>query len=320
MKLLLAAHAVATTAREPPVVGFIGLGTMGWHIAAHLQRHSVEQHGRSALVVWNRSPGKALAHAHEHGTTAVDAPEDLHECDVILLCLPTSADVESVLARVPLKPGVLVIDCTSGEPATSRRIATTLHERCGARFVDAPVSGGPKGAHTGTLTSMLGGTEADCAAAREWVSAYSAKVVRCGPSGAGDAVKAVNNVLNSAHLLLATEGLLALRGLGVDPSVALEVINSSSGRSLQTERLPENVLSRRFAYGFALSLMRKDVAIADDLVHEHTPDATLIPEVARLVRAAEARMGGSVDYTEMARFLEVRGARGLELTALGDEY
>jgi 3-hydroxyisobutyrate dehydrogenase-like beta-hydroxyacid dehydrogenase len=99
---------------------------------------------------------------------AVDAPEDLHECDVILLCLPTSADVESVLARVPLKPGVLVIDCTSGEPATSRRIATTLHERCGARFVDAPVSGGPKGAHTGTLTSMLGGTEADCV--RRWLS------------------------------------------------------------------------------------------------------------------------------------------------------
>ena len=158
-----------------------------------------------------------------------------------------------MLAHIPLKERALVVDCTSGEPAASRALAASLRERCGGRFVDAPVSGGPTGAEGGTLTSMLGGDEADCSAAMEWarrrlpsslspslvtslslppslppslsprthrpraasrceqVASYSRKVVRCGPSGAGDAVKAVNNVLNSAHLLLATEGLLALQ-------------------------------------------------------------------------------------------------------------
>ena len=312
--LLVLVAPLLSMASELPTVGFIGLGTMGGGMAVHLHERSMREHGKTALV-YNRSPVKAQAHATAHGTVAVDTFDGLSGCDVLVLCLSTSADVESVLSHVPIKQNALVIDCTSGEPEVSRRLHASLRDRCAARFVDAPVSGGPKGAAAGSLTSMLGGDEADCAAAMQWIEAWSSKVVRCGPSGAGDAVKAVNNVLNSAHVLLATEGMLALNSFGVEPSVALDVINSASGRSLQTERLPDNILSRKFAYGFALELMRKDCGIAATLVNQETPDATLIPEVYRLLQAAEAELGGKVDYTEVARFLERRGGKGLELRA-----
>ena len=116
----------------------------------------------------------------------------------------------------------------------------------------------------------------------------------CGPVGAGDATKSINNVLNSAHLLLATEGMLALKKYGVEPSTALEAINGGSGMSLQTTRLPDNVLSRKFNFGFALGLMRKDCNIAGALVGSQTPSATLIPRVVellgRLVRGGLVRV------------------------------
>lgn len=140
---------------------------------------------------------------------------------------------------------------------------------------------------------------------------WSSKVVRCGPLGSGDAVKAVNNVMNAAHLLLATEGCVALKKYGVEPSVALDVINSSSGMSLQSQRLPQYVLSRSFDFGFQLALMRKDCGIAADMVESLTPSATLIPEVRRILEAAEEEYGGNVDYTSVAKLLESRA--GVEL-------
>ena len=162
------------------------------------------------------------------------------------------------------------------------------------------------GARAGTVVSMLGGAPEDVATATEVCGAWSKKVVHCGPVGAGDATKCVNNVLNAAHLLLATEGMLALKAYGVDPATALEAINGGSGMSLQTQRLPDNVLSRRFAYGFALGLMRKDCGIAGSLVGSQTPSATLIPEVVKLLGEAEAEFGADADYTQVAQLLEKR--------------
>lgn len=117
--------------------------------------------------------------------------------------------------------------------------------------------------------------------------------------------------MNAAHLLLATEGCVALKKYGVEPSVALDVINSSSGMSLQSQRLPQYVLSRNFDFGFQLALMRKDCGIAADMVESLTPSATLIPEVRRILEIAEAQYGGNVDYTYVAKLLESRG--GVEL-------
>ena len=117
--------------------------------------------------------------------------------------------VEQVLNDVPLQPGSLVIDCTSGDPVHTQALAARLLSERGIRFTDAPVSGGPTGAAAGTVTSMVGGAPEDVAEAMPLIKAWSKKVVHCGPVGAGDATKSVNNVLNSAHLLLATEGMVS---------------------------------------------------------------------------------------------------------------
>ena len=287
-------------------VAFVGLGNMGSHLARHLHAYSqTHLDGRPALV-YNRTHEKAVNHAKAHGTVAVESLSELKRCSVLCLCLPTTSHVEQVLSEVPLAPGSLVIDCTSGDPEQTREMAARLLGDRGIRFVDAPVSGGPKGADAGTVTSMVGGDAADFAEASQIINQWSKKVVHCGPVGAGDATKSINNVLNSAHLLLATEGMLALKKYGVEPATALEAINGGSGMSLQTTRLPDNVLSRKFAYGFALGLMKKDCTIAGNLVNSQTPSATLIPKVVELLGEAEAMVGAEADYTQIAQLLESR--------------
>tara|TARA_A100001035_G_scaffold217824_1_gene177710 strand:- start:188 stop:688 length:501 start_codon:yes stop_codon:yes gene_type:complete len=135
---------------------------------------------------------------------------------------------------------------------------------------------------------------------------FGGKVVLTGPVGSGMAVKAINNVMNSAHLLVAAEGLLALRNFGVSPDVALEVINSSSGRSMATtDRVPQDVITGKFDYGFALNLMSKDCKIAADVMDVHFPEASLIKEVSSIMeKACNSPFGGSRDYTNAVKYLE----------------
>ena len=191
--------------------GFVGLGTMGYHMAGHLVSAGKK------IKVWNRSGARAQSHAKAFSTEAVAEFEGFADCGVVFTCLPTSAEVAAVadsLASV-LRPGAILVDCTSGEPSATVEIAARLGAR-GIRVVDCPVSGGPAGAEAGTLTTMLGGADDDVAAVLPLVaSTFSKKAVHVGPIGSGHAVKAINNALNTAHVLLGAEGLLALRKFGV---------------------------------------------------------------------------------------------------------
>jgi len=215
-----------------------------------------------------------------------------------------------------------VADCTSGDPHVTRRIASSLAECHTIHMVDCPVSGGPAGAMSGQLTTMIGGSDTAVRAVEPYLKHMAQKrMVRVGAIGAGHAVKAVNNALNTAHLAVATEGLLALAKFGVCPEVALEAINGSSGRSLQTEeRLPKEVLSRKFNYGFALGLMLKDVTIAvdsvcsDTITHQsinHVPK--FFPLVKDLLQKAVDLESAGADYTAVVRPLETES--GMELRA-----
>lgn len=286
-------------------LGWYGLGTMGTSIAGYMHKYSVETYGKPALVA-SRTSKKAETLAKDLGMEYRGDFEALaKDCDVIGMCLSTTKDVASVVENSSsLRPGTLIVDVTSGGPAAFAELGATLKKK-GVRIMDAPVSGGPLGAKSGTLTSMVGGSDDDFEEASDLIDAWSSKVVKCGPLGAGNAVKAINNAFNAAHVLLAAEGVIALKKYGVDPHTALDVINASSGMSLQTERLPKYVLSRKFDFGFQLGLMRKDCVNANDLVNDVTPTATLIPEVTRLVLAAEDYFGSDVDYMKMAHFLEV---------------
>ena len=262
------------------------------------------------LAVWNRTTDRAAEFARETGahyaTTAADAVRD---ADVVITCFPESRHVlaliegtDGILAA--MKPGSTLVDCTSGDPATSRAIAALLATR-DIGFLDAPVSGGVSGAEKGTLTVMVGGDAAVLDRVRAVIETFSQKIVHCGGVGAGDTVKAVNQAFLAIHLFAAAEGLATLVKEGVDPKLALEVINASSGRSNSSMNLiPERVLTRAFPRTFRLALLEKDIGIAAGLARDNRVPAPVTMLTADLFRVARGELGEVADHVEVVKMVE----------------
>jgi len=293
---------------ERKTVAFIGLGAMGRGIAANLATAAATSDEITPpVLVWNRTVSKSDLHAAEFGTRRARTLSDLSQADFIISCLPTSVEVAAVVEELApeLKSGSIWIDCTSGEPDATKELARKLATN-GITMVDCPVSGGPAGAKSGELTAMIGGDIDN--RAKPIISLFAKKkVVDCGPVGAGHAVKAMNNCLNAAHLIIGGEALIALKRWGVSPEVALCAINASSGRSLQTEeRLPKEVLSREFDYGFKLGLMYKDVRIAIENLGSSFDENSLLPLVKKMLKASVDEQGFDADYTRVVETLERR--------------
>ena len=292
-------------------VSFLGLGAIGTPMARHLAQ------GPYGLRVWNRTGARAAAFAAANGAAQAATPaEAAHGADIVITCFPISADVEGLLdgptgLLAGLAAGALLVDCTSGDPATSKRIAERL-VKVKVGFLDAPVSGGVAGAEAGTLTVMVGGDAALLERARPVLECFGKRIVHCGPVGAGDAVKAVNNALLAQHLIGTAEGLLALKKAGVAPAVALDVINASSGRSNSSENLfPARVLNRAFPRTFRLALLDKDVGIAAGVAREQGVSAPLLDAASALYRAAHEALGEEADHVEIVKWLEQRA--GVEI-------
>lgn len=285
-------------------VSFLGLGAIGLPMARHLA-------APFELTVWNRTAAKAAAFAATHvGTRHAATPADAARgADVVITCLPSSHEVEALLdgpdgLLAGLAAGALLIDCTSGDPATSRRIAARLAERDVA-FLDAPVSGGVVGAEKGALSVMVGGDAATLERARPVLQAFGERIVHCGAVGAGDAVKAINNALLAMHIWATGEGLAMLTKAGVDPAVALDVVNASSGRSNASMNLfPERVLTRAFPRTFRLALLDKDVGIAAEVAREQRTPAPLLQLTAELFRLAHHELGEVADHVEAVQVIE----------------
>lgn len=288
----------------PVNLAFLGLGAIGTPMARHLAIPGF------SLAVWNRTPAKAAAFAAAHPARAATTPAGAARgAAFVVTCLPTSREVEALLdgpdgLLAGMASGTLLIDCTSGDPATSQRIAARCAER-GIGFIDAPVSGGVVGAENGTLTIMVGGDAALLERAMPVLKAMGEKIVHCGAVGAGDALKAVNNALLAVHIWSAAEGLLALSRAGVTPAVALDVINASSGRSNSSMNLfPERVLTRAFPRTFRLALLDKDVMIAAQVARDEKVPSPLIQLTAELFRAAHGALGEEADHVEAVKYLE----------------
>ena len=291
-------------------VGFLGLGAIGFPMAAHLAR-------RGPLTVWNRTAARAREFAERHGAEAAGTPrEAVAAADVVVTCLGTSGDVASLLEGpngllAGLQKGALLIDCTSGDPPTSRRIAARLAER-NVGFADAPVSGGTNGAEAGTLTIMVGADAATFARARPVLEAFGRRIEHVGPVGAGDALKAVNNALLALNILAVGEGMAALVKAGVPARKALEVINASSGRSFVSDTLvPERVLTGAWPRTFRLALLDKDVGIATDLLAETGVEGPLVERCAEVLQALRRELGEAADYLDPIRRTERRA--GVEI-------
>jgi 3-hydroxyisobutyrate dehydrogenase len=292
-------------------IAFLGLGDIGVLIASHLTREPFD------LVVWNRTASKATDFAQKHGAGIATTPaEAVTGADVIITCLPSSVEVEAVLHGEngmfeSLRKGAVLIDCTSGDPPTSRSIAAELGGR-GVDFIDAPVSGGTTAAKAGTLTVMWGGDESVFERVRPVIEAFGKKIVHAGPVGAGDALKAVNNALLAVHILSAAEGLAVLVKAGVNPATALDVINASSGRSNSSENLiPQRVLTRAFPRTFRLALLEKDIGIAAVLAEDLGVLTPLISLTAERFHEARERLGEEADHVEAVKMVE--GVTGLEI-------
>lgn len=296
---------------DRPRTAFVGLGAIGTPMARHVANST-------SLAVWNRTQSKATEFAAETGARdAQSAAAAADGAEFFITCLPTSAQVEEILfgndgAAARLKRGSVVIDCTSGDPATSRRIAERL-AAIGIDFLDAPVSGGVSGAEAGTLTVMVGGDAAVLERCRKVLESFAGKIVHCGGVGAGDAVKAVNNALLAVHVWSTAEGLAMLAKLGVDPAAALSVINSSSGRSNSSENLfPQRVLNRSFPRTFRLALLDKDVGIAAGIARETGTPADILELTSRLFREAHRELGEEADHVEAVKVVEQRAGTKIE--------
>ena len=283
-------------------VAFLGLGSIGRPMAARIAAAGFP------LTVWNRTGERASAFAKEHkARAAASAADAARGADVVITCMSTSLDVEQVLeagAIEGLQAGAVLLDCTSGDPATSKRVAEKLGKR-NVAFVDAPVSGGVKGAVEGTLTVMCGGDAKDIERVKPVIESFGKKVVHCGPVGAGDAVKAMNQALLALTIWGTGEALVALSKAGVSAEVALDVINASSGRSNASMNLfPERVIGRKFPRTFRLALLDKDARIAAEIARDERVPAPLTQLAADLCTLARQELGEEADHVEAVKVIE----------------
>jgi 3-hydroxyisobutyrate dehydrogenase len=285
-------------------VAFLGLGDIGHLMASHLTRDPFD------LVVWNRTALKSEDFARTHKARVATTPADaVRDAAVVITCLPSSVEVEAVLHGEngmldALRKGAVLVDCTSGDPPTSRSIAAELGGR-GVEFIDAPVSGGTIAAKAGSLTVMWGGETTVFERVRPVIEAFGKKIVHAGPVGSGDALKAVNNALLAVHILSAAEGLAILVKAGVDPKVALDVINASSGRSNSSENLiPQRVLTRAFPRTFRLALLEKDIGIAAVMADDLDARTPLLSLTAERFHEARERLGEQADHVEAVKMVE----------------
>lgn len=278
-------------------VAFIGLGAMGFRMAAHLPKQF------DTVYVWNRSFNKAEQHAAEYGTQAVTL-EQAVQADVIFSCLPTSADVERLLENLSLKSGSVWVDCTSGVPDSAQKLTVQLAKH-GVIFLDAPVSGQTVGAENGTLTVMVGGNAEGYEKALPAMQAFGKLIKHVGESGAGFAVKAVNNMLMAVNLCAVAEGFTTLKAHGVNLHEALDCINASSGKSMVTETvLPQRILNRSFPVTFALPLLAKDTGIAIDLAREAKISAPVLSLTQNLIQAASDLSDKNSDFSSAVKMYE----------------
>lgn len=285
-------------------VAFLGLGAIGRPMATRIAA------GGMPLAIWNRTLSKAQDLAKTTSARVATDPADaVKGAQVVVTCLSTSPDVASLLdgptgLLAGVARGSILVDCTSGDPATSRSIAARLAER-GVDFLDAPVSGGVSGAEKGTLTVMIGGTADVLERARPVIATFGQKIVHCGDVGAGDSVKAMNQFLLAVHIWSAGEALVGLVKEGVKPGVALDVINASSGRSNASMNLfPERVLTRAFPRTFRLALLDKDIGIAAGIARSHKIPAPVLQLTTDLMKLSRHTLGEEADHVEAVRVIE----------------
>jgi 3-hydroxyisobutyrate dehydrogenase len=284
-------------------IGFIGLGNMGVPMAGRLID------GGYSLVVNDIRHEAARPLLARGATWAASPAEVAAAAQTVITILPTSREVREVLLGTKglldaLRPGSLVLEMTSADPSVTRELEREVATR-GSALIDAPVSGGVRGAVEGTLAIMVGGDPALLERARPVLARMGKNIFHAGPVGAGHAIKLVNNMCSGGILALTIEAVAVAARAGVDPTRAVEILQASSGRSNASDnKFPRFILNGAFDAGFAIRLMMKDLDGYGRIAQEAGVPSPVARAAAEVYRVAMARGMAEQDHTAIARIIE----------------
>jgi 3-hydroxyisobutyrate dehydrogenase len=287
-------------------IGLIGIGNMGTPMAANLIKAGWK------VVVFDNDQQKINACVKAQGASAASGLSELaSRCKVIITMLPDGHIVRRViLGKTPeddhlakkIQKGAVIIDMSSSAPVGTRELGAEL-EKIGIALLDAPVSGGVKGAIAGTLAIMVGGDSALTRSVDELLSALG-KRFYVGALGSGHAAKVLNNYVSAAGLVAAAEAVRIAESFGIEPQTLINVINASTGRNNSTEnKFAQFILNKKFNSGFAMSLMAKDLSLAMEVAKACNVPAELGHTTLDMWKKAENTLGSGADHTEIARYV-----------------
>ncbi|MBZ4688428.1 MAG: hypothetical protein JG764_2061 [Clostridiales bacterium] len=284
-------------------IGFIGLGNMGKPMAERLVRAGYD------LTVYVRNPDTVRYFKNLQVPTAVSLKDIGSSCNIIITMLPNSEIVEEVIIGEQgifnkLQEGTILIDMSTADPSSTRKIASIVKEK-NAHMLDAPVSGGVKGAMAGNLTIMVGGEIEIFQQVKSILNVMGKNVLHVGPVGSGHTIKVLNNLLSATHFMATTEVMAIGLKAGLNPNKMLEILNTSSGRNYSSEyKFPNFILNRQFNAQFSMDLMCKDLSIALQLANNLKVPSFLSSIVQQFWSFVNEQSGRNCDHTEFVKFYE----------------
>ena len=287
-----------------PTIGFVGVGSMGWPMAALLHKAGYP------LQIVDASADRAKEFVKEFGGTVAASNRELAAAsDIIVTILPTSAIVQAVLegpngVLAGLRKDAVVVEMSSGVPTITRALAEQV-AAAGAHMVDAPVSGGVPRAKTGELAIMFGGSEAILERVRPVLSCMGNSITRTGDVGSAHAMKALNNLVSAGGFLIGVEALMIGKRFGLDPEAMVDVLNSSTGMNNSTQKkFKQFVLSGKYNAGFGLDLMVKDLSIALGIGRDTNTPTPFSAMCREMWASCAAMLGPGQDHTAIAKLTE----------------
>ena len=283
-------------------IGFAGIGAMGTPMSINLIKAGHK------LVLFDIDPKKAQAVAATNECEVATSLADMaSKSDTVITMLPDGKLVHKALLGAggiceTLKPGSLIIDMSSSSPMGTRELGALLAQK-GFQFIDAPVSNGVKGATAATLSIMVGGDKVIFERVKPMLEKMGNQIYHAGPLGAGHAIKALNNYVSAAGMIAACEAMHAGAAFGIDPNVAIDIINTSSGYNGTTQRkCKQFMISGSYNAGFSTGLMAKDVRTALEIAQAMGTSTILAKPTADIWDDMEKKLGFLSDHTEMHKF------------------
>jgi 3-hydroxyisobutyrate dehydrogenase len=287
----------------PHTVAFLGLGVMGYPMAAHLARAG------HRVTVYNRTAAKAQQWVAEYGGASAPTPREAAQgADIVFACVGNDDDLRSVVlgehgALAGMKPGAIFMDHTTASAEVARELGLVAR-RQGLSFIDAPVSGGNLGALNGTLTVMCGGDAAAFARAQPVAMAFAKAVTLLGEQGAGQLAKMVNQIAIAGLLQGLSEAIAFGQKAGLDMKAVLEVIGKGAAQSWQMDNRGPTMIEDRLDFGFAVDWMRKDLGLCLEEARRNGARLPVTALVDQFYADVQAQGGGRWDTSSLIRRLK----------------